>query len=67
MITHRLSTIRGADVILVFKDGEIVQRGDHEDLIARGGEYRDLYDLQLRPQEEAALHVPGGDGAQGAT
>ncbi len=67
VITHRLSTIRGADVILVFKDGEIVQRGDHEDLIARGGEYRDLYDLQLRPQEEAALHVPGGDGAQGAT
>ena len=65
VITHRLSTIRGADLILVFKDGHIVQRGTHEELMAEGGEYRELYELQLRPQEEAAAQRPGGERAAG--
>jgi ATP-binding cassette subfamily B protein len=67
VITHRLSTIRGADTILVFKDGEIVQRGTHGELMSQGGEYRELYELQLRPQEDAALQMSGADGAREAT
>jgi len=45
-IAHRLSTIRSADVILVLKDGRIVQRGNHEELIKESGLYRDLYQAQ---------------------
>jgi ABC-type multidrug transport system fused ATPase/permease subunit len=42
-IAHRLSTIRNADIILVLKDGKIVQRGNHEELIKEPGLYKDLY------------------------
>jgi ABC-type multidrug transport system fused ATPase/permease subunit len=61
IITHRLTTIRNVDIILVFRDGRIVERGTHDQLLALGGEYRGLYDLQLKPQEEEAfLEVPDG-------
>ena len=43
VIAHRLSTIRNADMILVVRDGEIVERGDHEDLLAQKGRYYQLY------------------------
>ena len=56
VVTNRLSAIRGADTILVFKDGSIEQRGTHEELLAKGGEYLNLYESQLKPMEEAALH-----------
>ena len=56
IITHRLSAIRKADLILVFQSGRIVERGVHDELMARNGLYRDLYESQLRPQEETALH-----------
>lgn len=47
VIAHRLSTIRDADVILVMEDGQIVEQGDHEDLLARGGAYARLYNAQF--------------------
>ena len=47
VIAHRLSTIRDADVILVMKDGDIVEQGTHEELLARGGFYEDLYNSQF--------------------
>lgn len=63
VIAHRLSTVREAHLILVLRDGEIVEQGSHEELMARRGVYRDIYELQLRPQEEMLLDaaVAGGD------
>jgi subfamily B ATP-binding cassette protein MsbA len=46
VIAHRLSTIRRADAILVVEEGRIIERGRHEDLLARGGRYADLYNRQ---------------------
>lgn len=47
VIAHRLSTIRDADLILVMKDGDIVEQGNHEELIAKGGFYAELYNSQF--------------------
>jgi ATP-binding cassette subfamily B protein len=47
VIAHRLSTVRGADQILVVVDGRIVQRGKHHELLAQGGVYADLYNTQF--------------------
>jgi ATP-binding cassette subfamily B protein len=47
IIAHRLSTIRDADLILVMRDGDIVEQGKHEDLLARGGFYAELYNSQF--------------------
>jgi ATP-binding cassette subfamily B protein len=51
VITHRLATIRKADIIFVLKDGSIVQRGSHEELLRMGGLYRELYETQFQKQE----------------
>src|SRR5439155_9451276 len=48
MIAHRLSTIRKADVILVIDQGRLVERGTHQELLARQGLYRQLYEIQTR-------------------
>ena len=47
VIAHRLSTIRDADVILVMKDGDIAEQGTHEELLAKGGFYAQLYNSQF--------------------
>ncbi|MCL2362456.1 MAG: ABC transporter ATP-binding protein/permease [Defluviitaleaceae bacterium] len=47
VIAHRLSTIRSADLILVMKEGDIVEQGNHEDLLSQGGVYADLYNSQF--------------------
>ena len=47
VIAHRLSTIRNADMILVMRDGDIVEQGNHEELIARNGFYAQLYNSQF--------------------
>ena len=47
VIAHRLSTIRNADVILVMRDGDIVESGNHEQLLSQGGFYADLYNSQF--------------------
>lgn len=52
IIAHRLSTVHRADEIIVLDHGEIVERGTHQELLAKNGKYRDIYELQLRPQEE---------------
>jgi ABC-type multidrug transport system fused ATPase/permease subunit len=54
VIAHRLSTIRAADQILVVEDGRIVERGDHETLLAAEGRYADLYRTQFSTQAAAA-------------
>ena len=54
VIAHRLSTIREADVILVVEDGRIVEKGKHDDLLAAGGLYAELYRTQFERQVEVA-------------
>ncbi len=54
VIAHRLLTLKSADQILVMDDGEIIERGKHDDLLRRGGAYARIYDLQLKEQEEVA-------------
>ena len=60
VISHRLSSLMHADQILFIENGRIVERGTHDELLAQGGRYRALYDLQVRPGDdmivEAAAH-----------
>ena len=52
IISHRLSSLMHADQILFIENGQIVERGTHAQLLAMGGRYRALYDLQLRPEDD---------------
>jgi subfamily B ATP-binding cassette protein MsbA len=60
VIAHRLSTIRSADQILVLEAGEIVERGSHEELLAAGGRYKQLYDKQYHFERNQFIN-PGED------
>jgi len=66
VIAHRLSTIRDADVILVMEDGQIVEQGNHHDLLAARGPYFDLYNSQFAgtPEAEGADESPRCDRDQ---
>ena len=58
VIAHRLSTVRRADAIVVLEQGRIVERGRHDELLARGGAYAKLYELQL--EDEPAEDLESG-------
>ncbi len=60
VIAHRLSTIQSADQILVIEDGEIVERGTHDELLALDGRYRQLYDKQYKLERDRFVN-PGED------
>lgn len=60
VIAHRLSTIRNADRILVVEDGEIVERGTHDELLAAAGRYKELYDRQYQLETNLFIN-PGED------
>ena len=57
VIAHRLSTVRAADLILVVEDGRVVERGTHDQLLAGGGRYEQLYRTQFAPTERAPVPV----------
>ena len=60
IIAHRLRSVRDADTILVLDQGRIVERGQHADLLATGGLYREIYDLEMRDLAEAYAPEVGG-------
>jgi ATP-binding cassette, subfamily B, bacterial MsbA len=58
VIAHRLSTVRRADVIVVMEAGRIIETGTHTELLARGGRYKKLYELQFADEEEELAGIP---------
>ena len=59
IISHRLSSLMHANEILFLDGGQIVERGSHEELIAMGGGYHDLYELQIRPGDDVLSRLTG--------
>ncbi len=62
VIAHRIQSVMDADLILVLKDGHVLQHGTHDELMAQPGFYRQVYELQARMEDEL-LHEVSGDGA----
>jgi ABC-type multidrug transport system fused ATPase/permease subunit len=63
MIAHRLSTVRHADVILVMNEGELIERGSHDELVALGGFYSQMQDIQIRTRHRLTEILPNlGEG-----
>ena len=65
VIAHRLATVIGCDRVLVFHAGRLVEQGTHAELLAQGGLYRTLYELQLLAPAAEAAPPPGGPGPEG--
>ena len=63
LISHRISTVKDADQIIYLKDGRIVERGSHEELLALKGHYYHLYRRQLLTRELETLGDNGGPGS----
>jgi ATP-binding cassette subfamily B protein len=63
VIAQRLTTVKSADQVLVLDHGRIVERGTHDELVRVPGPYREIYDLQLRDQEEAIASIAAATGA----
>ena len=61
VIAQRLTTLKDADQILVLRDGRVIERGTHIELLQHGGFYAEIYDLQLRDQEDAMRDALAGD------
>ena len=59
MIAHRLSTVRAADRIIVLRNGEIIEEGNHDDLLAEGGHYAELYTTYFRHQSPDFIPFEG--------
>ncbi len=64
VIAHRLSTVKSASLILVLREGQIVQRGTHQELLSQPGPYQEVYELQLRPQEAMLANGASQEGHQ---
>jgi len=62
IIAHRVSSVREADLILVLKEGEIATRGTHEELLTSSAFYRQIYELQLVPEEQVLMEAASADG-----
>lgn len=62
MIAHRLSTIRNADIILVMSEGRLIEQGTHEELLALGGFYKQMHDIQGRTRRRSTAIIPDLQG-----
>jgi len=69
VIANRLSTVHMADKIIVLENGEIAEEGTHKELLSNSGHYREIYELQLMPQDEVLreINVPTGTSSKKAT